>query len=252
MMHLAGNRLFEQSGEDGSTREQILMEYIPYVKRIVGRMAIHLPNNVETEDLIHAGIIGLIDAADRFEPKRGNKFITYALYRIRGAVLSELRSRDFLSRSYRKKIRDMGRAYARLEKANGREPTDEEVAEALGLELDKLYEIKKLSSLSFVSFESLGYATKEEKNRFKSSLQSEMLDAFKLAGLKELHESLAGAIDGLPEKEKLVVSLYYHEELTMKEIGAVLNVTESRVSQIHSRAIIRLRENLAKKGLVDD
>lgn len=252
MMQVAENQNLSNSSGQFAGRDQILEEYIPYVRRIVGRMAIHLPNSVETEDLIHAGIIGLIDAIDRFEPERGNKFITYALYRIRGAVLSELRSRDFLSRSFRKKIREMDSAYSNLEKKLGREPDEEEVAGELGISLDRFFELKKLSSLSFVSFEGLGYSTREEKDRYASVIRTDTMDASRLAGLKELHEGLAEAIDDLPEKEKLVVSLYYHEELTMKEIGAVLGITESRVSQIHSRCVIRLREKLRKKGLVDE
>jgi len=252
MINLAKHQDIEKNLESFQDRDTILEEYIPYVRRTVGRMAIHLPNSVETEDLVHAGIIGLIDAIDRFDPQRGNKFITYALYRIRGAVLSELRSRDFLSRSFRKKIREMETAYSSLEKKLGREPEDDEVAVELGIDLDKLYEIKKLSSLSFISFESIGYSTREERDRFTSVLHTDVMDASRLAGLKELHEALAEAIDSLPEKEKIVVSLYYHEDLTMKEIGAVLGITESRISQIHSRAVIRLRDKLRKKGLLGD
>jgi RNA polymerase sigma factor for flagellar operon FliA len=252
MTQTAGNRYLEDPRENAAARDRILNEYIPYVRRVVGRMAIHLPNSVDLEDLVHAGIIGLIDAIDRFEPDRGNKFLTYALYRIRGAVLSELRSRDFLSRSLRRKIREMDAAFGRLEQRLGREPSDDELAEELVLDLDKLYEIKKMSSLSFVSLDSLGYGSGEDTDRFRPPVvQSELLDASKLTGLKELHKGLAEAIEALPEKEKLVVSLYYDEELTMREIGEVLGITESRISQIHSRAVMRLRERLRKRELID-
>jgi RNA polymerase sigma factor for flagellar operon FliA len=146
----------------------------------------------------------------------------------------------------------MDAAYGRLEQRLGREPSDDEVALELGLDLDKLYEIKKMSSLSFVSLDSLGYGAGEDADRFKPPLvQSELLDASMLTGLKELHKGLAEAIERLPEKEKLVVSLYYDEELTMREIGEVLGITESRVSQIHSRAVMRLRDRLRKKELID-
>jgi len=231
----------------------VICEYLPYVKRIVHRIAIHLPRSVDTDDLINAGIIGLIEAVERYDSERDNKFMTYASFRIRGAVLSELRSRDYHSRSTRKKLREYENAYLRLENKSGGSVNDEEVAEVMGLSLDELYEIKRMSSISFLSFDEIGYSSKEEKDGIMSYfISGDSLDAFSKTRLKEIENTIAEAIGKLPEKEKLVVSLYYWDELTMKEIGKVLEITESRVSQIHSQAIIHLRGKLRKEKLLED
>lgn len=235
-------------------RNQMIIECLPNVKRIVYRIAIHLPQNaVEIDDLVNAGIVGLIHAIERYDPARNTKFMTYAAFRIKGAVLSELRSRDFLSRSNRKKIRELEKAYLKLEHKLGRDVEDKEAAEELGLNLEQFYQIKKMSGISFISFDELGYSSKEEKKNFMSCLvNNDAEDALTLAGVKEIRTAIAIAIDQLSEKEKLVISLYYLEELTMKETAKVLDVTESRVSQIHSKSIIHLREMLRKKGLIED
>jgi RNA polymerase sigma factor for flagellar operon FliA len=179
--------------------------------------------------------------------------MTYASFRIRGAVLSELRSRDYHSRSTRKKLREYENAYLRLENKSGDSVNDEEVAEEMGLSLDELYQIKRMSSISFLSFDEIGYSSKEEKDGIMSYfISGDSLDAFSQTRLKEIENTIAEAIGELPEKEKLVVSLYYWDELTMKEIGKVLEITESRVSQIHSQAIIHLRGKLRKEKLLED
>jgi RNA polymerase sigma factor for flagellar operon FliA len=235
------------------SREELIVEYLPYVKRIVNRIAVHLPPSVETEDLLNVGVIGLIQAVDRYDPTRDNKFTTYAAFRIKGAVLSELRSRDFLSRSNRRKIRELERAYVKLEQKLGRDVEDEEVAEELQISLEQYYRIKQMASISFISFEELGYSTNNDKQRLISSLvKNDENDIFSLTGLKEMKAGLVEAIEELPEKEKKVMALYYMEELTMKETGAVLGITESRVSQLHSQAIIHLRTKLRKKKLLED
>ena len=250
-MELAKRQIKNPYNENLLLRNQMITECLPHVKRIVHRIAIHLPPDVELDDLMNAGIIGLIQAVERYDPARNTKFVTYAAFRIKGAVLSELRSRDFLSRSNRKKIRELEKAYLKLEHKLGREVEDKEVAEELGLSLDQFYRIKKMSGISFISFEELGYSSKEEKMDFMSCLfNSDTEDALTLTRVKEIKAAIAGAIDQLPEKEKLVISLYYLEELTMKEAAEVLNITESRVSQIHSSAIVHLREMLRKKGLI--
>ncbi len=232
----------------------MITKCLPDVKRIVHSIAIHLPQNaVEIDDLVNAGIVGLIHAIERYDPARNTKFMTYAAFRIKGAVLSELRSQDFLSRSNRKKIRELEKAYLNLEHKLGREVEDREVAEELGLSLDQFYQIKKISGISFISFDELGYSSKKEKMNFMSCLvNSDTEDALTLARVKEIKAAIAGAIEQLPEKEKLVISLYYLEELTMKEAAKVLDITESRISQIHSIAIIHLREKLRKKELIED
>ncbi|MCP4747842.1 MAG: FliA/WhiG family RNA polymerase sigma factor [Desulfobacteraceae bacterium] len=238
---------------DHTLRNQIIAEYLPYVNRIVNRIATHLPPTVEIDDLVNVGIIGLIQAIERYDPSRDNKFMTYAVFRIKGAVLSELRSRDFLGRTTRKKIRSLEKAYLKLEQKLGREAKDEEVARELDMNLDQFYQVKRMSSISFVSFEEIGYATKEGKENFISQLLSpgDSHDALSMTTVKEIKNALAEHIEKLPEKEKLVVSMYYSDEMTMKEIGKVLDITESRVSQIHSQAVIRLRAKLRKDGLIE-
>jgi len=235
---------------DPSYRDQLITEYLPYVKRIVHRIAVHLPATIDIDDLMNVGVIGLIQAVDRYDPSRDNKFMTYAVFRIKGAVLSELRSRDFLSRSNRRKIRDLENACLKLEQKLGREVDDFEVANELGVDVEQVYRTKQMSSISFISFEELGFSSRDEKEKLLSYLVDKDDDAMTLTRLKELQEALARAIEQLPEKEKLVISLYYIEELTMKETGKVLNITESRVSQIHSQAILRLRAKLKKEKLI--
>jgi RNA polymerase sigma factor for flagellar operon FliA len=238
---------------DHTLRNQIIAEYLPYVNRIVNRIATHLPPTVEVDDLINVGIIGLIQAIERYDPARDNKFMTYAVFRIKGAVLSELRSRDFLGRTTRKKIRNLEKAYLKLEQKLGREAKDEEVALEMNMDLDQFYQVKRMSSISFVSFEEIGYATRDEKDNFLNILLNEgdVEDALSMTTIKEIKNNLADHIERLPEKEKLVISMYYSDEMTMKEIGQVLDITESRVSQIHSQAILRLRSKLRKDGLLE-
>jgi RNA polymerase sigma factor for flagellar operon FliA len=201
---------------------------------------------------MNVGVIGLIQAVDRYDPGRDNKFMTYAVFRIKGAVLSELRSRDFLSRSNRRKIRDLENVCLKLEQKLGREVDDDEVAQELGVDVEQVYRTKQMSSISFISFEELGFSSRDEKEKLLSYLVDNDDDALTLTRLKELKDAVARTIEQLPEKEKLVISLYYLEELTMKETGKVLDITESRVSQIHSQAILRLRAKLKKEKLIGD
>ena len=252
-MGLAQRQIGKLERGDHISRDQLIADYLPHVKRIVQRIAVHVPAYVEVDDLINAGIIGLIQAAERYDPTRDNKFITYAAFRIKGAVLSELRSRDFLSKSNRRKAREIENTYLYLEKKFGRKVKDEEVAEELGLSLNEFYSIKKISSISFISFEEIGYTSKEDRKRLMSYLVNEDTeDALTLTRLNELEKSVAQAIGELTEKERIVISLYYWDEFTMKEIGRVLDITESRVSQIHSQAIGRLRRKLSRTHLIED
>jgi RNA polymerase sigma factor for flagellar operon FliA len=225
---------------------------LPYVKRIVQRLAVHLPSTVDIDDLMNVGVIGLIQAVDRYDPRRDNKFMTYAIFRIKGAVLSELRARDFLSRSNRRKIRELESAYLRLEQKLGREADDQEIARELGVDLEQIYRTKQMSSISFISLEELGVSSRDEKEKLLSYLINNEDDALSMTKLKELKKAMALAIKQLPEKERLVISLYYLDELTMKETGKVLGITESRVSQIHSQAILHLRTKLRKQKLLED
>jgi RNA polymerase sigma factor for flagellar operon FliA len=252
-MALAQGQIGSLKNESSLSRDELITEYLPYVKRIVQRISVHLPSNVETDDLINAGIIGLIQAAERYDPTMDNQFITYAVFRIKGAVLSELRSRDFLSKSNRRKAREIENTYLSLEQKLSRQAKDEEVAENLGLSLDEFYRIKKISSISFISFEEIGYTSKEDQKSLLHYLIShDTEDALTLTRLNEIETAIAEAIGALPDKERKVISLYYWEEFTMKEIGKTLDITESRVSQIHSQAIGRLRRKLIKEHLVEN
>jgi len=233
-------------------RNESIVQYLPFVKNVVNRIAVHLPPSVEKDDLINAGVIGLMNAMENYDCKRDNKFSTYAVFRIKGAVLSELRSRDFLSRSSRSKIRELTRAHERLEQKLGREVSDEEIAEEMNIGLDAFYQIRAMSNMSFVNIDEMGLASKEEKTGLMEYLaHGKGEDPSNLTGLKEIKGGIANAIEELPEKEKLVISLYYWDELNMKEIGAALEITESRVSQLHSQAILHLRTKLRKRNLLD-
>jgi RNA polymerase sigma factor for flagellar operon FliA len=251
-MALAQTRRKKLIPKDPAYRDQLISEYLPYVKRIVQRLAVHLPSTVDIDDLMNVGVIGLIQAVDRYDPRRDNKFMTYAIFRIKGAVLSELRARDFLSRSNRRKIRELESAYQRLEQKLGREVDDKEIAQELGIELEQVYRTKQMSSISFISLEELGVSSRDEKEKLMNFLANNEDDALNLTKIKELKEALVGAIKQLPEKERLVISLYYLDELTMKETGKVLGITESRVSQIHSQAIVHLRSKLRKQKLLEE
>jgi len=251
-MALAQTRTKKIVPKDPAYRDQLITEYLPYVKRIVQRLAVHLPSTVDIDDLMNVGVIGLIQAVDRYDPRRDNKFMTYAIFRIKGAVLSELRARDFLSRSNRRKIRELESAYLRLEQKLGREADDQEIARELGVDLEQVYRTKQMSSISFISLEELGVSSRDEKEKLLSYLINNEDDALNMTKLTELKGAMAQAIKQLPEKERLVISLYYLDELTMKETGKVLGITESRVSQIHSQAILHLRTKLRKQKLLED
>jgi len=234
-------------------RNQIVAEYLPYVSKIVNRLAGNLPAVIDVEDLIHVGIIGLMQAIERFDPTRDNKFLTYAIFRIRGAVLSEIRSKDYFGRTIRNKIRHLEKAYLKLEQQMEREPSEEEVAKEMQLNMEQFYQIKKLTGISFISFDDIGYTNQNRQDSLMHSLVDKKYDdALSMTAIKEIRESLAEEIDELPEKQKNIVSMYYGDELTMKEIGEVLGITESRVSQVHTQAILRLRSCLRREGLLED
>jgi len=228
--------------EDFSKRERLIMEYAPLVKYIANRIAMRLPPHIDVNDLINAGIIGLIDAIEKFDPAKEVKFKTYAEIRIKGAILDELRSMDWIPRSIRKVINKLVNAYHELEQQLGRPAKDEEIAELLGLQMEEFYKILKHSAgAPLISLDVMVDHDDKRRDILSCLVDPKSTDAFCAMGLGELKDSIAGAIDDLPEKEKQVVALYYYDELTMKEIGEVLDLTESRVSQIHTKAILRLR-----------
>jgi RNA polymerase sigma factor for flagellar operon FliA len=228
-------------------RDQLIIRYAPWVKFIALRMAAKLPSHIQAEDLISAGIIGLIDALDKFNPAREVQFKTYAQIRIQGAMKDELRALDWASRSMRQKVKQLENAYVTLEQELGRPPTSEEVANLLGVTIDEFEKLlDDVKGTSLVSLEELGQGPVSED---KSSLLEALLtrqdqDPLEVLNLQDLKKALTLAIAELPEKERLVLSLYYFEELTMKEVGKVLNLTESRISQLHTQSVLRLRAKL--------
>jgi RNA polymerase sigma factor for flagellar operon FliA len=210
-------------------------------------MAAKLPSHVQAEDLISAGIIGLIDALDKFNPAREVQFKTYAQIRIQGAMKDELRALDWASRSMRQKVKRLEHTYATLEQELGRPPASEEVANSLGIEMDEFEEmLDDVKGTSLVSLEELGQgpASEDKISLMEALLTREDHDPLEMLNLQDLKKALTLAIAELPEKERLVLSLYYFEELTMKEVGKVLNLTESRISQLHTQTVLRLRSKL--------
>ena len=228
-------------------REAVVVEYSPMVKYVANRIALRLPPHIEVEDLISVGVMGLIDAIEKYDPARGAKFKTYAEFRVRGAILDELRSMDWVPRSIRQKASQIDAVTQKLQAKFGRPPENEEIAKELGVSLDQFFDtLDETRSMPVLSLDDLNIVK-------ETGGQQSLLDC--LAGkvdadpqvqfrLNELKEIIAKTIDTLPEKERLVISLYYYKELTMSEIGVVLNVTESRVSQIHSKTMFRLRTKL--------
>lgn len=230
------------SKDDFTKRDRLIMEYAPLVKYIANRIAMRLPPQIEVNDLINAGVLGLIDAIEKFDPAKEVKFKTYAEIRIKGSILDELRSMDWIPRSIRKVINRMVDAYHELEQQLQRPAKDEEIAEQLGVEMDEFYGLlKHASGVSLISLDGL-IDHDEQKRTILSYIEDpKSTNAIGVLGLDEVKDTVAKAIDDLPEKERQVISLYYYDELTMKEIGKVLDLTESRVSQIHTKAILRLK-----------
>src|SRR6266581_5702602 len=227
-------------------RDALINEPLPLIKHIAHRVAIRLPSNVEIRDLINAGVLGLMDAIEKFEPERNVKFKTYAEVRIRGAILDSLRDLDWAPRSLRKKSKDLERIYAELSQKLGRPATDEEVSEALGEDIEDYHAlVDQLHGLTLGSFENLS-DSEDSENYINYYPDDGSNDPYMKFESNELTRLLAEAIEELPEKERLVLSLYYYEEFTMKEIGALLGVNESRVSQLHTKATLRLRGKLGK------
>jgi RNA polymerase sigma factor FliA len=228
-------------------RDQLIIRYAPWVKFIALRMAAKLPSHVQAEDLISAGIIGLIDALDKFNPDREVQFKTYAQIRIQGAIKDELRALDWASRSMRQKVKRLEHTYATLEQELGRPPSSEEVANSLGIKMDEFEELlDDAKGTSLISLEELGQgpASEDRTSLLEALLTREDQDPLEELNLQDLKKALTQAIAELPEKERLVLSLYYFEELTMKEVGKVLNLTESRISQLHTQTVMRLRGKL--------
>lgn len=230
-------------------REALITECLPLVKFVAHRIGAHLPSHVDVDDLIHSGILGLIDAIKKFEPSRGVKFKTYAEQRIRGAILDGLRDLDWVPRSLRRKKKDIENAYHELEQLLGRAATDEEVAAHLGIPLEELH--KSLDDLKGVTLGTFADAGEDGdgENLISFVPDPDAEDPSITLQTREIKAILKEAIDKLPTKERFVVQLYYFDELTMKEIGTLLNITESRVSQLHTKSMLRLRGKLKERKL---
>jgi RNA polymerase sigma factor for flagellar operon FliA len=231
--------------EGSLKREQVLMEQLPQVRYIARRIHERLPQHVPFEDLVHSGVLGLIDALNKFDVCKHVQFASYAKHRIRGAILDSLRELDWSPRELRRKARLLEQTHARLDSALGRSATESEVAEALGMTLVELQQLlTELDGLEIASFNPEPGNDGREEDVSESIPAAEEFNPFRQCLDKEMKTLLASALAELPEREKQVLVLYYHEELTMKEVGAVLGVGESRVSQIHSLAVTRLRFRL--------
>src|SRR3954463_7680912 len=240
-------RRYKTDGSD-KAREQLVVAYSPLVKYVAGRMASGLPAHVEEADLISYGLIGLISAIERFELEREIKLETYAIPRIRGAIIDELRALDGVPRSVRARARQIERANVKLENKLQRPPSDEEIAEELGIELEDFQEaLIQISNSTIAALDELWTVsdTSGDQISLLDTLQDPGApDPARVADAADLKDRVADAIARLPEREKLVIALYYYENLTLREIGEVLGVTESRVSQLHTKAVLRLRSRL--------
>ncbi|HVF75138.1 MAG TPA: RNA polymerase sigma factor WhiG [Acidimicrobiales bacterium] len=230
-------------------RDRLIVHYSPLVKYVAGRVSVGLPQNIEQADLVSYGIFGLIDAIDKFDPGRAIKFETYAIARIKGAIIDELRSIDWVPRSVRAKARSVEKAYAKLEATLLRTPTDAEVAAEMGISEQDLHNV--FNQISFVGLIALDEMLSVGGDRGESTTLGDTIPdkgegpvaAFEVEEMKQI---LASAINRLGDREKIVLTLYYYEGLTLAEIGEVLGVTESRVCQIHTKAVLQLRSKMAE------
>ncbi|MFP5320494.1 MAG: RNA polymerase sigma factor WhiG [Acidimicrobiia bacterium] len=242
------DRLWSQYKQSGSrrARDQLIVHYSPLVKYVAGRVAVGLPQNVDQADLVSYGLFGLIDAIDKFEPERGFKFETYAISRIKGNILDELRAIDWVPRSVRAKARQIEKAYAKLEAELHRAPTEDELATELDMTREQLQ--TSLSKISFVGVvaldEFVGSSDRDAGATLGDTIASGDEGPVDLFEVQEMRALLGESINRLPEREKVVLTLYYYEGLTLAQIGEVLGVTESRVCQIHTKAILQLRSRM--------
>ena len=260
------NNLIEQKTEDElwllyrrtkdpKIREAFIKQYAPLVKYVAGRVAVGMPSNVEFDDLVGYGVFGLLDAIDKFDPEKNVKFKTYAVTRIRGAIFDELRSIDWVPRSVRQKTREVEEAISALEAQLGRTATDQEIAQSMGMDENEYQKVmQRISSTSILSLSDMWFSGDEnDKVSIGDGIESpSSLNPDVIVEKEEIRRVIINAINDLPEKEKKILVPYYYEDLTLKEIGQVLEVTESRVSQLHTKAILRLRSRLTnvRKGIV--
>lgn len=235
--------------KEQEVRDYFVIKYAPLVKYVAGKISMGMPQNIEFDDLVSYGVFGLLDAIGKFDPDRGIKFKTYAMTRIRGAIFDELRSIDWIPRSIRQKAKQIEVVIAELENKLGRTVEDEEIARELGVSSDEFQSILgKLSGTSILSLNDIWYLgdDSDELSILETLEAPESMNPDVLIEKEEIRDHIIEAIKKLPDKEKKVIVLYYYEDLTLKEIGEVLEVTESRVSQLHTKAIMRLRGRLGR------
>jgi RNA polymerase sigma factor for flagellar operon FliA len=244
-----------KSDADPRARERLVVAYSPLVKYVAGRTAAGLPPHVEEADLVSYGLVGLISAIERFDPSREIKFETYAITRIKGAIIDELRSIDWVPRSVRARAREIERANAKLEHRLQRTPTDEEMAAELNLTLpefhDSLLTISHSSVAALDELWTVSDSSGDQVSLMDTIEDPNAPDPSRALDVGDLKDRIADSIASLPEREKLVIALYYYENLTLREIGEVLGVTESRISQLHTKAVLRLRGHM-QDGSFDD
>lgn len=227
-------------------KDKLILEYSSLIKFIAQKIATRLPANIELDDLISSGVIGLMDAIDKWDPTRDNKFKTYAEFRIRGAILDELRAQDWVPRSIRDKAKLLDKTIVNLESELGRNPTEEEIAKALNVSVDEFHDLcNQVRPVSLLSIDEQQTFSNVDKKSILNILEGTKLNnPFNQLNMKTVKDLVTTAIEELPERQRLVLSLYYYEDLNLKEIGKVLRVTESRVSQLHAQAVARLRAKL--------
>jgi len=237
-----------RQSRDKALRDRLILNYAPLVKYVAGRISTSLPAHVDEGDLVSYGLLGLIGAIERYDPAREIKFETYAISRIKGSIIDELRSLDWVPRSVRSRAREIERAMLELENRLKRPPTDEEVATEIGITVDEFQDsLTAISRSSVAALDELWQISTgggDTVSLIDTIEDPHADDPSKAMSQTEVREALADAIQRLPEREKLVITLYYYEELTLREIGEVLSVTESRVSQLHTKAILRLKVRL--------
>lgn len=237
---------YKENGDEAA-RQKLIIYYSPLAKYVAGRIASNLPRSIDVQDLIQSGILGLIDALEKFDPGRDIKFETYAINRIKGAILDALRSLDWLPRTLRFKIKEINRVYAELEAKLNRPPTEEEIAAEMGISLEELNQIMneaRFSSVVALEDSIPGSETDDEITLYQRVADVDAVEPFEAVESKEINERLVKAVKELPEKERKVIILYYYSGMTLKEIGELMGVTESRASQLHSKAISRLKTML--------
>lgn len=237
------------SSRSQRVRDRLVLHYAPLVKYVAGRVGTGLPTHVDVADLIQSGIFGLVDAIEKFDPDRGLRFETYAMQRIRGAILDDLRSQDWVPRVIRSRAREVERALDRLGARLHRTPTDAELAAELGITVHELRDLySQLRLTSVVALDDLVGAGRESGSPADTLPDDDAVDPAAVLVDRDNRRQLAEAIAQLTERDRIVVSLYYFESLTLAEIGKVLGVTESRVSQLHTRAVLRLRAKLSEQA----